>query len=104
MKTDKLVKLFTKGYILLGIGAISFITISIMAYVIGDPKSITSDKNAIGVQKGYMTYIEKPKYDLYMKTVQIIHAIGFICTALGTVIYLKSKSGRRTASSMREKY
>ena len=83
-QTNILIKMLI--WILLGTALISFITLSVMAYVIGDPKSITTDINAPGIEEGDRIYLEPSKYELYRKTISIIHPICFICGILGMAL------------------
>jgi hypothetical protein len=77
---------FIRGYICIGVAAICFLTLVILAFIYGDLKSISTDPSDPLVLEGVRNYMEESAFEKYHSATRTISAVGLLNAAIAVIL------------------
>jgi hypothetical protein len=71
-----------------GVAAVCFLFLIALTFVYGDVKTITTDPNHPGLEKGWGRYMDEASYQRYRNTIGPVHYVCWLSGVLGIALYL----------------
>ena len=78
-----------RGNICIGVAAICFLTLVILAFIYGDIKTISTDPSDPLVLKGLRNYMEKSAFEKYHSATHTISVVGFWNAVIAVILRVR---------------